>query len=491
MIRRLLLFFVLLFPVVLHAQLQGRAKIDSLQQRLQSFSADSNRAVTLAEISKAFHTINPDTGIIYANAALKLSQDLQWTLGIAKAYNALGMSYEAHSDNPTALGHYINALGLYEQLKDSSRMALANGDIGNVYNSLGKYPEALEYEMKALNYHKLHQMKDTLAQDLGNIGVIYDNQKDFKTAEKYYNEAIKIDEEIHRKGDLAKNLGNIASLNYSIKNYAKAIELGSRALAIYEELGERKNIAINNGNIGWFYVEMSKDAAAAGGLGKLRALDKAVEYFKKSIAISSDIGYKDGLADCYNGMSEAYEAMGNTGQALAYFKKYSGTKDSINSTENKIRVAKIESDLRNTKEREKLANIELKNTQTRLYYLAGIFLLITIIIVVGRYLYTQLKSNRQLAIERKKHIERIRAQKTVLKDIAYIQSHEVRGPVSTILGLTQLFNYDDLTDPTNSELMEGITTVANRLDKIVTEVVNKENKLNTAEEIESDKQDNI
>ncbi len=485
-----MLFLLTFFPVVLHAQLQGRGKIDALSQQLQTLPADTSRAGVLIEISKAFHTINPDTGIIYANSALKLSEEQQWPLGVARAYNALGMNYEAHSDNPTALGYYIKALGLYGKLKDSAKMALVNGDLGNVYNSLGKYPDALEYAMKALNYHQAHKINYWVAQDLGNIGVIYDNQKDYKTAERYYNEAIDIDEEIHNRADIAKNLGNIASLNYSIKNYAKAIALGNKALAIYEELGERKNIAINNGNIGWFYVEMSKDASA-GGLGKRGALDKAIEYFKKSISISGDIGYRDGLLDCYNGMSEAYEAMGNTEQALAFFKKYSDVKDSINSTVNKIRLAKIESDLRSTKEREKLANIELKNTQTRLYYLAGIVVLISILIVVGRYLYKQLKSNRLLAIERKKHIERIRAQKTVLKDIAYIQSHEVRGPVSTILGLTQLFNYEDLSDPTNSELMEGITTVANRLDKIVTEVVNKENKLNSAADIESDKEDNI
>ncbi len=80
-----------------------------------------------------------------------------------------------------------------------------------------------------------------------------------------------------------------------------------------------------------------------------------------------------------------------------------------------------------------------------------------------------------LAIEKKKHLEYIKAQGDVLKDISYVQSHEIRGPLSTIMGLVQLFNYDDPADPENIELLEGIAMVSNRLDKIVTEVVNKEN----------------
>ena len=78
--------------------------------------------------------------------------------------------------------------------------------------------------------------------------------------------------------------------------------------------------------------------------------------------------------------------------------------------------------------------------------------------------------------EQRKHLLKIEAQNIVLTEIAAIESHKIRGPVATILGLGQLFNYDDLADPVNKLLMENIILVSEELDVIVKEVVRKSNK---------------
>ena len=77
--------------------------------------------------------------------------------------------------------------------------------------------------------------------------------------------------------------------------------------------------------------------------------------------------------------------------------------------------------------------------------------------------------------EQRKHLLKIEEQNTALREIAFIESHRVRGPVATIMGLEQLFNYTDLTDPTNKEIMENIGKVIHELDLIVREVVRKSN----------------
>jgi tetratricopeptide (TPR) repeat protein len=498
-IKRLLLFFLLcLSPFILQAQqLQGRPRIDSELRDLVKAGNDSQRVLLLISVAKDYHNINPDTGIFYGNAALRLSQEMNWKLQVARANSALGQNYEARTNNPSALDYYIKALSGFEDLKEDAKIAITNGNIGNVYQSLGKYDQALEYDLKALVYYKEHKDKEGIARNLGNIAVVYDFQKKDSSAEAYYNEAIKIDEEIGKKDEIAKNQGNIATLYYNRKNFVKAIALANKALGICEALDDKKNAAVNYCNIGSFYVEMvkySKEKPAAMIGGREENLANAVHYLEKGVAISSEIGYQDGMKDGYDGLKEVYLLKGDYKIAFDYFLKYSAVKDSINSTENKIKVANIESARQIEKQKADLKILELKdknNKQSRLIYISGIVLLLIVISVVVKYFISEIQSNRKLAKERKKHIERIRAQKTVLKDIAYIQSHEVRGPVSTILGLTQLFNYDDPADPTNKELMEGVSTVAQRLDKIVTEVVNKENKLNTAAELESDKEDNI
>jgi PAS domain S-box-containing protein len=78
--------------------------------------------------------------------------------------------------------------------------------------------------------------------------------------------------------------------------------------------------------------------------------------------------------------------------------------------------------------------------------------------------------------EQRNHMLKIEEQNRVLMEIAAIQSHKVRGPVATILGLGQFFNYTDLGDPVNKVLMEGIQTVSADLDTIIKEVVGKSNR---------------
>jgi PAS domain S-box-containing protein len=79
--------------------------------------------------------------------------------------------------------------------------------------------------------------------------------------------------------------------------------------------------------------------------------------------------------------------------------------------------------------------------------------------------------------EKRRHLLKIEEQNMVLREIASIESHKVRGPVATILGLEQFFNYEDLADPINKEIMQGITKVSQELDGVIREVVRKSNEM--------------
>ncbi len=108
---------------------------------------------------------------------------------------------------------------------------------------------------------------------------------------------------------------------------------------------------------------------------------------------------------------------------------------------------------------------------------AGLLLVIALAFFIFRNYNIQRKYNELLSREKKSHLAHIEAQSNVLSDIAHIQAHHVRGPVATILGLVQLFNYEDPTDPVNKEVIEGLGVVTEKLDQVVKEVIIKENKL--------------
>jgi len=73
----------------------------------------------------------------------------------------------------------------------------------------------------------------------------------------------------------------------------------------------------------------------------------------------------------------------------------------------------------------------------------------------------------------RQHMMQIQDQNQKLKEISWIQSHKVRGPVSTILGLVQLLNTNDADDKLNIEVMDGVKETALYLDEIIREIVTK------------------
>ncbi len=79
--------------------------------------------------------------------------------------------------------------------------------------------------------------------------------------------------------------------------------------------------------------------------------------------------------------------------------------------------------------------------------------------------------------EHRKHLYRIEQQNTALREIAFIESHKIRGPVATIMGLEQFYNYEDAGDPQNKEIVDGIRKMCHELDTIIRQVVRMSNEI--------------
>ncbi len=80
------------------------------------------------------------------------------------------------------------------------------------------------------------------------------------------------------------------------------------------------------------------------------------------------------------------------------------------------------------------------------------------------------KGTIQDVTEQRLYIQKIQTQNQRLKDIAWIQSHKVRAPVASILGLVQLFNKEQPDDPMNMEILQGVTEAAQTLDEVIKEI---------------------
>jgi PAS domain S-box-containing protein len=75
--------------------------------------------------------------------------------------------------------------------------------------------------------------------------------------------------------------------------------------------------------------------------------------------------------------------------------------------------------------------------------------------------------------ERKKFEHRLQQQNDQLKEIAWISSHEIRGPVASILGLISLYDHSTPEATFNKEILQHLEEVTKRLDAVIHRIVNK------------------
>jgi PAS domain S-box-containing protein len=70
-------------------------------------------------------------------------------------------------------------------------------------------------------------------------------------------------------------------------------------------------------------------------------------------------------------------------------------------------------------------------------------------------------------------------QNNKLREIAHIQSHIVRAPLATIMGLTHIFK-EKITDVRTEEIIDGIIVSSEKLDNVIREIVNKTSAIDIA-----------
>jgi len=67
--------------------------------------------------------------------------------------------------------------------------------------------------------------------------------------------------------------------------------------------------------------------------------------------------------------------------------------------------------------------------------------------------------------------EELKSQYAKLLKVAFLQSHQVRVPIANILGLFDLFEFDNPSDPVNGQVLNMLKLVAESLDKTIQEIV--------------------
>ncbi|MDG1476135.1 MAG: tetratricopeptide repeat protein, partial [Vicingaceae bacterium] len=156
------------------------------------------------------------------------------------ALNNLGLYYEFQEGNTSkALEYYLNALILFESLKDKMGEAMMLNRIGTIYTSQDNIEKGFEYYQKSLNIYQDLKEEKEISNPLNNLGSYYKDKNDYPTAIDYYQKSLAIDLKNRNKQGAATLYSNIGGLYINQKKFSEALISFIKGLAISEELGDR------------------------------------------------------------------------------------------------------------------------------------------------------------------------------------------------------------------------------------------------------------
>src|SRR5690606_38648434 len=107
-----------------------------------------------------------------AAQALSLAKVINYDLGIAESYRAIGIAYNNLNKRDSAINYFQKALKQYKDANHPEGIAKTYNNLGNSYGQYNNN-KALEYYKNSLNISTKHYLKNLIAATYLNLGVLY------------------------------------------------------------------------------------------------------------------------------------------------------------------------------------------------------------------------------------------------------------------------------------------------------------------------------
>jgi signal transduction histidine kinase len=450
-----------------------------MKQLKSAKQSDTTLINTWLRIAHKISSNRPDSALHFANQALLVADKISWKKGIANSHYESGLALRTIGNYPRSLADQLQALRIYETLKDSLGIGNAITEIATIYWFDKNFNKALEYDKKALVIAENQKDMDKICRTLNNIGVLLYDKKDYKGALEYYFRSLKIAEQLKNKRRVASAYHNIGETYVTLDRLPEGFDYLEKSLAIGRELND-KNFIANT------LVVLSATYQKQGNI------DASVKYAEKGYEVAKQIGSKEYMKNASNILYSDYKMRHNTERALEYYELYVAYRDSMFNETNHRHMVHLQTSYeleKKQKEIELLASEQKLQQKTNQDQLIISYILLALVCMILMILALFIRANidkkrtnvklmqQKLEIEKRgialaQQQEQIIAQNeklskqneklTILnseKDgLVGIVAHDLRAPLNRIKGFSQILSFEE-------NLNEDQIMMLKRIDK--------------------------
>lgn len=316
-----------------------------------------------------------EQSIEYYKKAIEVFEEIGYQEGIGSAYVNMGNIEKRKAQYGQALSYYLDGTRIFESLDDTNRVIYAYSNIGAVLSDVEQYDKSLEYNNKSIALSRMIDDSISICDGLVNKGMIYLALEQLDSAKVQYDLAYQI---ASKTGDphilylIYSNWGNIAT---NEKRYEAAHEYADKSLEYALILNNPVFLSNSYSQIGQSYYHQGE-------------LDSAKFYLEKGIKMAEENLSLETLMTGLEQIATLEESLGNTTQALSYFKKLKTLEKEDARTRQKKVIAGLEIEYESEKKDLAISekNLEIEKNEAilakRNYMIAGLIgaLILTIFI---------------------------------------------------------------------------------------------------------------
>ncbi|SFR54628.1 Signal transduction histidine kinase [Robiginitalea myxolifaciens] len=394
----------------------------------------------------------------------------------ATALKLIGNTYAIQGNFPDAIGYYHRSHDLSTALKDSASMAITFSNIGTVYYELGNYPQSVDYLLEALKFSEILKDSANLSRVTNNLGNLYTKigRSDSANAMRYYRYSLELKKKLNMRRSLSYAYNNIGLVYAEMGMLESAITYLDSSAMVARETGDDSGFSRALSNMGDAYRKNGQTLKAITYLDRSIASKKGQDipdglehsYLYRGQANLELKRYKAAIADCReslrlsreNGavaiqegscacLSQANEALGNSREALTYYKQGALLRDSIMNEQTNREIARQEISYQFEKEQlaDSLANVreqaaqqlqfeqDLNRQQNKfnIVVFGGLGLLL-----LGGLFWRNRQKSKKLQ-QQEAMVARLQQVDALKDQFLANTSHELRTPLNGIIGLSE------------------------------------------------------
>jgi tetratricopeptide (TPR) repeat protein len=342
----IILLFVLKINC-LYASVVTKQVQDSLLKSLITAS-NTEKVDALNQLSENSLIFSITEAGSYAQQALKLAENINYKLGIARAYENLALTHLYRGEFHTAIQTIESAIRIYKQLKEyeslyrsllrlaglyqylndntkiietyleAMNMATENGrldqqasvsqNLSNYFITIGDYNNAKFYVSKAMLYAKMSNKPDCIGLTYCAMADYYSAVKQSKEALSYYHNSLQILESCHETSKMSMcivRLGNhlVNNMQYdsALVYYARALKLS----ILLNDVAGQANVYTSLAHV----YQLQKQ------------LNRALKYQKMALKLRQDYGHISLIGSSFTNIGTVYTLLNDYPKALYYFKE--------------------------------------------------------------------------------------------------------------------------------------------------------------------------